>query len=730
MRIEYETELYHHGIRGQKWGVRRFQPYSYTGPRKGGKLGKEIGMAGKKAGKAIASVGRKVGGAAAALGRKAGGAAKAKIAQAKANARVKKVEKMTATKSSFQKNYNKLTQEERDAAMKRFTDMQKISDMKAEDIKRYANYAKSTFDIIHNVKGAADDVSTMLTGKDIGENMKKDSKLKEGTKEWAEYQEKLASAEQKRAMAEKTRAETESKIGNGNMTKAERVQDERNAELLRRKFAKEDAEEARQNSTSEKLRREVVKASDFVDDWRKDATPKLKDAANKAKDYGQKAADKAMDYGQKAADKAKVYGQKAADKAMDYGQKAADKAKVYGQKAAEKASQSANAIKAELNTSTNSSFKKAAASFDPDTYDWKPPGGGGNNKPPQPPKPPSGGNNPPPAASPSLADAVKERQAADKKNQKVYDAVDNFTEELLRKNRKKLGHSHLRGEIVGAHHVKIRYETELYHHGIRGQKWGQRRFQNADGSLTSKGKARYSSPKFKSSESSDSNRTGGGGGGGGGDDELAQLEAELAELTPGSAEYSAKKQEIELLKYHMSQSYYNLPVMDANDHSATGKIKYTADKLKYDEATRRDNLRNAHDNMMYNMPKQVSEAANQLAYKAPIVGDKYRRAKGNQKIDDLGHQFFGDFASGKKSSNHASISEGRKKKVTSGGTSPSRRRKSGASQVGNGMPSTIPKKRPIGRKKKVTSGGMAIRKRRRSGASQVGNGMPSNIRRY
>lgn len=33
--------------------------------------------------------------------------------------------------------------------------------------------------------------------------------------------------------------------------------------------------------------------------------------------------------------------------------------------------------------------------------------------------------------------------------------------------------------------------NELYHHGIKGQKWGVRRFQNPDGSLTSNGKARY-----------------------------------------------------------------------------------------------------------------------------------------------------------------------------------------------------------------------------------------------
>lgn len=32
---------------------------------------------------------------------------------------------------------------------------------------------------------------------------------------------------------------------------------------------------------------------------------------------------------------------------------------------------------------------------------------------------------------------------------------------------------------------------ELYHHGIKGMKWGVRRFQNDDGSLTSAGKKRY-----------------------------------------------------------------------------------------------------------------------------------------------------------------------------------------------------------------------------------------------
>ena len=34
------------------------------------------------------------------------------------------------------------------------------------------------------------------------------------------------------------------------------------------------------------------------------------------------------------------------------------------------------------------------------------------------------------------------------------------------------------------------YETELYHHGVKGQHWGVRRYQNYDGTLTAKGKKR------------------------------------------------------------------------------------------------------------------------------------------------------------------------------------------------------------------------------------------------
>ena len=96
--------------------------------------------------------------------------------------------------------------------------------------------------------------------------------------------------------------------------------------------------------------------------------------------------------------------------------------------------------------------------------------------------------------------------------------------------------------------------TQLYHHGIKGQRWGVRRFQNKDGSLTPKGKKRYSdSPDLQRQK-----------------DDVKK--ANSAMLTSKAALNSA------------SNKYNFLPTNKNWEAYEKASAKYLEDKAKYDHA--------------------------------------------------------------------------------------------------------------------------------------------------
>lgn len=160
---------------------------------------------------------------------------------------------------------------------------------------------------------------------------------------------------------------------------------------------------------------------------------------------------------------------------------------------------------------------------------------------------------------------------------------------------------------------KLLSDKELYHYGILGQKWGIRRYQNADGSLTSEGRERMLA-KARKYESKANTTIGN-------SDSAKRKRAKLTQKAK-DARYEVKKSDLKKARLKKAENNAKRSVKDMSD-----------DELRRDIA--RAKLENEYRQLH---PKQVSAGQKFASYvfkrmilpSATSVGTAYFTKVGKQ----------------------------------------------------------------------------------------------------
>lgn len=385
--------LEHHGIKNQKWGVRRFQnpDGSLTAA---GRI--RYGVTG--AAKAAFKVGKKLGSATAS-------AAKAGVKKAKENAYAKKKEKASQTREGVLKNKKMFTNEE----LKRLEERFKIEDDMhnaglrhgqeiAKTISAYSDAAVKTMNALQTggkaVKAISDGLSALQDYKEKRDIGKKASDAGMSTADYKEYTKAKTS---EKTSNKPPNDDNPPNNGGGGGSKKQ-------AEYEAKRQAAQEAIYAKRKADLDSRESGLKQREDYVNK-RYDALLKV----SKQRQSEQDARDEDLNRRDKAASERESKLKETAKTAADVMSKL-------------------NKRQADLDK--KESFLNSIESYRLDTL------------------------------------------SEFKKNE----------EEAARRKKKNAKHSAIGEEM---------YTDHLEHHGIKGQRWGVRRFQNADGSLTDKGRKHY-----------------------------------------------------------------------------------------------------------------------------------------------------------------------------------------------------------------------------------------------
>lgn len=135
--------------------------------------------------------------------------------------------------------------------------------------------------------------------------------------------------------------------------------------------------------------------------------------------------------------------------------------------------------------------------------------------------------------------------------------------------------------------------NELYHHGILGQKWGIRRYQNPDGTLTEAGKAKYTKT-FKDAETKQFVKSRTEPWSGTHKNVQAVKKAIREEELQSSKEYKEYSKALNRLESFEETSYNNFYLNKPIDYDKWGKLQKDLDlkSTEYDKAVGEAYLRN------------------------------------------------------------------------------------------------------------------------------------------